>query len=350
MRGRVVIGALVVISLLGAGESQLRGGGPSVAQATDIQVCNGYAQLCDRQITAVVFAGTHNSMSAASEPGWYFAAQDKGINAQLDYGIRAFLIDTHYGVPNSRGRIQTDLSYEGKKRATLVQEIGEPAVAAAERLLGGPLGYNGPASARRPYLCHFLCELGATPFVPALVGVRQWLERHPHEVIVLILEDDISPEDTAAAFSESGLLGLVYTHRQGAPWPTLRQMVATSQRVVVMAENNNGHGRYPWYNDAFSITQETPYDAPSRAGFTCVANRGGTGLPFFLLNHWVATEPSSVKDAEHVNARGVLLARAERCQHERGHLPNFIAVNFYDRGDLLTVVDALNRVPETPAS
>ncbi|HEX6510514.1 MAG TPA: hypothetical protein VF221_23030, partial [Chloroflexota bacterium] len=72
------------------------------------------------------FAGTHNSMSAAADPGWFFAAQSKGINAQLDYGIRAFLIDTHYGVPNSRGHIQTDLSFEGKKRANLVQQLGEP--------------------------------------------------------------------------------------------------------------------------------------------------------------------------------------------------------------------------------
>ncbi|HEX6509160.1 MAG TPA: hypothetical protein VF221_16145 [Chloroflexota bacterium] len=349
-RGRAVAGVIVVVGLVGAGELQLGGGEQAVATALDVRVCNGYAQLCDRRITAVAFAATHNSMSAASEPGWYNAAHHKGITAQLDYGVRAFLIDTHYGVPNRRGRVQTDLSFEGKKRAKLVQELGEPAVAAAERLLGGPLGYNGPASARRPYLCHFLCELGATPFVPALVGIRQWLERHPHEVIVLIIEDDISPEDTAAAFQESGLLPFVYTHPQRAAWPTLREMIATNHRALVMAENNNGHGRYPWYNDAFSITQETPYDAKSVAALTCAPNRGGADLPFFLLNHWVAKEPPSVTDAEKVNARSFLLTRAEQCQRDRGHLPNFIAVNFYDRGAVLAVVDVLNRVPQTPAS
>ncbi len=38
----------------------------------------------------------------------------------------------------------------------------------------------------------------------------------------------------------------------------------------------------------------------------------------------------------------MLLPRAEECQQERGRLPNFVAVDFYDRGDLLGVVDTLN--------
>ena len=40
----------------------------------------------------------------------------------------------------------------------------------------------------------------------------------------------------------------------------------------------------------------------------------------------------------------VLLPRAEECQEERGLLPNFVAVDFYDRGDLFGVVQTLNRL------
>jgi hypothetical protein len=246
--------------------------------------------------------------------------------------------------------VRTDLSFEGKTRTVLIQEIGEPAVAAAERLLGGPLAYEGAAGPRRPYLCHFLCELGATPLVPALTGIRRWLERHPHEVIALIVEDAISPDDTAAAFAASGLLQYAYAHPNGAPWPTLRQLIAADHRVLVMAEKDNGNGRYPWYESAFSIVQETPYAVPRPDAFTCVPNRGSSSNPFFLLNHWVAKEPPRVTDAEQVNAREFLLARAQKCERERGRLPNFVAVNFYDRGDVLGVVDALNHVPVTPAS
>src|SRR3954471_6056254 len=57
--------------------------------------CNGLAQLCDRRVDQVTFAGTHNSMAAGKE-GWYAPDQQNGIPAQLRAGIRALLIDTQY--------------------------------------------------------------------------------------------------------------------------------------------------------------------------------------------------------------------------------------------------------------
>ena len=40
-------------------------------------------------------------MSSALYPGWLFAEQIGTIKGQLDAGVRAFLIDTHYGVPST---------------------------------------------------------------------------------------------------------------------------------------------------------------------------------------------------------------------------------------------------------
>src|SRR5215213_4432573 len=57
--------------------------------------CNGLAELCDRRVDQVTFAGTHNSMAAGKE-GWYAPDQQNGIPAQLRAGIRALLIDTQY--------------------------------------------------------------------------------------------------------------------------------------------------------------------------------------------------------------------------------------------------------------
>jgi len=45
-----------------------------------------------------------------------------------------------------------------------------------------------------------------------------------------------------------------------------------------------------------------------------------------------------------VNARDVLLPRAQECQAERARLPDFVAVDFYDRGGLFDVVDTLNGI------
>ena len=77
--------------------------------------CNGQAALCDRTLDQVAFVGTHNSMAADGEPGWLFVAQDAGIDAQLREGVRALLIDTHYGFATPRG-VATDLSRASKSR------------------------------------------------------------------------------------------------------------------------------------------------------------------------------------------------------------------------------------------
>ena len=80
--------------------------------------CNGSAALCDKRLNEVVFVGTHNSMSADGEPGWLFAAQDAGIDAQLDDGVRSLLIDTHYGFATPRG-VATSSAPAGRSRAGL---------------------------------------------------------------------------------------------------------------------------------------------------------------------------------------------------------------------------------------
>jgi hypothetical protein len=68
----------------------------------------------------------------------------------------------------------------------------------------------------------------------------------------------------------------------------------------------------------------------------------------FLLNHWLSV-PDARAGAQEANTRDVLLARARRCEEERGRGPNVIAVNIAEVGDLLSVVDELNGVPTAPA-
>ena len=215
---------------------------------------------------------------------------------------------------------------------------------AAERLVGR-IGYDLSGAQRQPYLCHGFCELGAASFTATLTEIRWWLERNPDEVLVLIIEDYITPEDTARAFKESAMDRLVYTHPMGAPWPTLREMIASGHRVLVMAEKQGGGATRPWYHAAFDLTQDPPFAFARPQEFSCAPNRGQPDSPLFLVNHWISTSPPRVSDAMIVNARDVLLTRTRQCQQERGHLPNLVAVNFAERGVLLDVVDALNGLP-----
>ena len=90
-------GLVIVIAVGGALSTRSAANNAAAAGETK---CNRHEELCDRRLDEVVFATSHNSMSAAREPGWLFGEHLGGIRAQLEYGVRGFLIDTHYGVPS----------------------------------------------------------------------------------------------------------------------------------------------------------------------------------------------------------------------------------------------------------
>ncbi len=73
------------------------------AKAKKIRKCNGQKILCDRPFDQVVLPAAHNAMSSASLD-WVFANQSIAMPDQLTYGIRGFLIDTHYGRLKAEGR------------------------------------------------------------------------------------------------------------------------------------------------------------------------------------------------------------------------------------------------------
>lgn len=340
---RLLAGTLVALAL-GGGFLVARAIEPE-ARAVAVTACNGHRGLCDRRLDDVTFPASHNSMSAAAEPGWLFAAHDKGIRGQLDDGVRSLLIDTHYGVETDRG-VVTDLQSGSKSRAKIADEVGEEFVNTAERLRGR-LGYKGGGK-REVFLCHAYCEVGATRADEALEAVRDFVVENPNEVLVLSVEDDVTPEDTVKLFERSGLREYVYDGRSGPPWPTLRELIERGQQVVVFAENKTGG--VPWYRQQFDFVQETPFDfktvASLRPPESCRPMRGRPSNSLFLLNNWVDTAPAPrPSNAQKINARRKLLGRARRCGRERGLKPNLVAVDFYATGDLFATVDALNGVP-----
>ncbi len=284
--------------------------------------CNGAAHLCDRAIDEVAFAATHNSMSAADQPGWRLTQQERGIGPQLEAGIRGLLIDMYYGSETRRG----------------VQNVPLNKITDRAR----PVGVG-----RHVYLCHTVCAFGATRATDALATVRDFLASHPREVILISIEDHIRPRDVAGVFKDSGLDRYVWRGALGPRrFPTMREMIDKDERVVVMAEHRSGG--VPWLRDQFDLVQETPYrfgtPAEVAAESSCRPNRGNARNPLFLLNNWVDTSPlPRPSNAVVVNSHAALLRRARTCQRVRDRLPNLVAVDFYEQGDVLGVVGELNR-------
>jgi len=275
------------------------------ARVTSIPTtCNGSPELCDRTFDRVTVAMTHNAMSNAADK---FAApnQNNSVNKQLADGVRGLMLDTHY-YDDESGR--TDARVEGV------------------------------AAVQQAYLCHGNCQLGRRLLLDTLCDATHFLDGNRGEIVSIIFESGITPNDTAEVMRAAGLTDYVYTH--AGTFPTLREMIAKDTRLVVFTESDGGNPA--WYHPAWSIVFDTPYSFAKQEEFSCAINRGSKSNPLFLLNHWILDPLANPKRAAEVNVESVLLARAQKCAMETGRTPNFVGVDFYDVGDVFGVVRKLN--------
>ena len=263
------------------------------SSTTGALLCNGSVALCDRTYDQVVFPGTHNSV-AATESGFGMlnANQTHPVLTQLEDGIRVLLLDVTY-------------------------DEGETV------------------------LCHGPCSFGSRPHIEVLRELHDFMLAQPDAVVTIIYQDSVEPADVEADFIEANLVEFTYTH-EGGSWPTLGEMVTTGQRLVVTAES----GRPPpaWYQHVWDLTFDTPFTFMDASEFSCDLNRGQADNPLFLINHWLNNQANLPdRDAAPLaNSAEMLSQRVADCEAATGRLPTFIAVDFYEQGDLFEVVDALN--------
>ncbi len=335
-----LLAAGVVLAGVIAAVLLTRGGTPAPLEAEEIRACNGLPELCDRRLDQVVLPGTHNAMSAADRPGWLFANQTRPVPRQLEDGIRLLLLDPHYGVVDREGRVRTDLEAEGTTRNRAAAQLGADAVRAAERL-SGRLGLVPARGERRIFLCHTLCELGATGLGGTLREIRGFLEQHRAEVLVLDLESSVRPAELEEAFADADLEDYLAVLPRRGPLPTLRRLIETGRRLVVLDERDGGTA--PWYQPGALFVQSTNIDAFTEDRTSCAPGSGGPDSPLLQLNHWVDRFPPPATAAAAANRRSVLLRRVSACRERLGRAPNLIAVDFYERGDVVAVARELNR-------
>ncbi|MFT5683457.1 MAG: hypothetical protein ACI8RZ_004389 [Myxococcota bacterium] len=258
--------------------------------APDESVCNGSAALCGRSLSAVAFAGTHNSMSS-EELGWSIPNQSYAVPAQLADGVRALNLDTH------------------------AWEDGL-------------------------WLCHGYCDLGSQPLVEGFAEITDFLTDSPGEVVILTLQDGISGEQTRTALTEAGLADLAYAHTTGQPWPTLGELIDADQRVVIFSGSGGG---VDWHHSQWEHWIDVPYSAESVEDFACTDDRGDLDTAtLYNINHFLTSPFASPELAEEANTLAVMQGHVADCQAASGRFPNQVLVDFYDIGAVESVVDALN--------
>lgn len=332
-RTGAVLAALVAVGLPGCG-----GSSPTPMPPTS---CNGSPALCSRPLGDVIFPATHNSFAASTEPGWYFASQTYPIPRQLKDGIRALLIDIHYGVYDpASGRVRTDLAAEGSDRNKVAQQLPASALRIADRVAGA-VGLGTLKGISKPYLCHTLCELGADPLDRELKAIATFLAQHRDQVLIVIVEDYVPPSTIKQSFTSAGLTQYVTTLNRHGGLPTLGELIKNGHRLLLFAEEKGGTPS--WYMPAFSFIQDTPLGALHPGQLSCARYRGDQDSPMLLLNHWIPPFPPSPTINTQIGRAALLRARISRCEDERHVGGAIVAVDFYERTAVVKVAQELNR-------
>jgi hypothetical protein len=258
--------------------------------------CNGHPELCARTFDQVAFPCTHNAYSAA-EYGFEvpYQNQTSGLAKQLADGVRCMMLDVYD---------------DGGARA----------------------------------LCHVACALAKKSHLEALASIKAFLDAHPREVLTLDYEDYVPATDILADLTTAGLAPLLFDLDLTKGWPTLGAMIDANKRLVVGVEGHTTASSPPsGIYEFYSLAWDTPYTFTQPADFSCALNRGDPKNPLFLVNHWLSTNdlPDKTK-APVANAYDTLYGRAKSCAAGAKDFPNFVAVDFYEVGDLMRAIDTLN--------
>ncbi|MCK7493451.1 MAG: hypothetical protein MZW92_20255 [Comamonadaceae bacterium] len=285
---------------------------------------NGRAALCDRRLNEVVFgARPHRDVGRGLEPGWMFPNHEKGMPAQLqDRGVRALLFDAHYGTARRGPRedaSRTTSPRRGRstrRRSARRRSTRRCASATASSVMR-------TARAASTYVRTWLLRAGsraARACAPADRAISS--SCNPNEVLVIVIEDDVPlPQDVEGRVPRGPLrLDFVYRGAIGAPAPTLREMIASDQRVVVFRGVQQrgrlrlAHRAYAFHaGDAAQFKERPP---SSRAGRT--GARGDGAIFLVRPPDRVGAGAEADERRARVNAFDTLLARARACQQEPG--------------------------------
>jgi len=258
-------------------------------------------RLC---LDRVTYLGSHNAHANIQE-GFAYAQQLWSLENQLKRGVRHFLLD-------------------------IWPDKGE--------LL----------------LCHNRCKLSILlkmgrkhkKLKSALELIKNWLEAHPDEIVTLELENYATGDQTHEVIrSVPGLEQCILKRSDYEPlnyegrWPTIQSLVDRNKRLIIFDTRDNE--KYAFDTDTYMIRNMYGTLNIDKAATLRGVDRPNRGL-FQLSYFGTITSPSA-----HYNRPETLKKVLCRCQEKgvvpQGKNPNFIALDFVDRGNAMKWVNELNR-------
>ena len=313
MRGVVCIAItwlLVLSGCLNPTESDVE---PLIEEGP-LRLCNGMEILCERSYDNVTFPETHNSF-ATHEDGIYYPASnhETGFQSQWDAGMRAFMLDTHYATQSNE---DTD-------------EVR---------------------------FCHGDDDRGFSPCFYGEVSPGEWLDslsqrmnESQNDTVTLLIENDVQADHLFEVINASIPSTNWYVHQLNSTWLTLSQLIDAETRLVIFWEQaaNDAH---PYFHDFGTHSWTTNYAEEETEDMNCEIYRGDGNQEVFHMNSWLRgplglSDPNRAAEANDVE---FLVERVEECIELHGKRPTFIAVDWWQDGDVVEAARLANLM-DTPA-
>ena len=282
----------------------------------DNVICQGLSEYCLRSYDDFTFPETHNAYSAAEDGVVLGVNHYTGLQAQWDGGIRAFMVDTHH-VTND----DTD-----------AEDV---------RFCHGSPG-------QFPHPCLY-SEIDAFEWLSLLNSLMNSTNEGCHsscgDVVTLLIENNVPADHLEYLFNQTGMYDRIYVHELGENWPNLGDLILTGKDLVVFWEQP-GNQSYPWLHDFGEFGWTTDYAEDNAEDMECTVHRGDGTQPVWHLNNWLKSM-FGVADpyrSGEVNDYDFLLNRSIECWEIMDDRPTFIAVDYWEDGEITNVTITLNKM------
>jgi len=255
----------------------------------------------NKHFNEVAFPTTHNSFNYLFGPKTFiYPNQRYDIPTQLNDGIRGFMIDIHH--------------------------------------------YNGfnplKTGSNEVMVFHQYASLGNQSLSSVLDYFNAFLSTHPKEICTIIFDCDVpDSKEVAAVFETHPVIKYVYHHDSTQAWPTLQEMVNKNQRLVIISHCKSYSD---WYLNQNEYCFENDYNNHHYSDYQCKIIRGDSSKSIFIFNHFLYGALNRKHKNKKANSYNILMDHAQKCSEALHHIPNFVTVDWYDKGDLFKVVSDLN--------
>lgn len=362
------------------------------------QICNGYAELCDRRYNAVAYAGTHN---AATYSPSLVNNQDRTITQQLADGIRSMKIPVHFDTYNNQHTLMAchgiyrNVVYtnylEGQLKKIPQNTIGKWITKGIKTVVNTPYqatldflkkryGWSDSEAQKNAQFHPCIVDSSRQPFKNILQEIKSFLDRQRDAVVTLRIEDGTDDERVPTIigklFFETGLQNYAHVQDLYQPWPTLGDMVTNNKRLVIFLDSKAEFwfdkpafkAAYPWlnrsrsfmwsyaysYKDSFASYNDLKRDIDS-SNYTLknqdnfIASKNWPYNKIFTLGHQVSPGIGGGKsESSKVNRFELIKEALDKVVALSKSIPNIVDVDFYEvpNYDIIRAINYLNRVGE----